>query len=456
MRLFGLIMASKSSVPPNNIRTDADEKQQTASFPIVNFDVPQVGVFDAPLRYYPVNKEWAKIITGALDLYAQVYAWQGAEDELDVRIQAVLEIRKGFDLIIASCDDVENCIQTSPTVLTIESDVASNASSTNANSSNITDLQNTTQDLAQSDGNVYPAYPTYDLQPDGACGSAYYVVQKVRDFIAGMEDATNVYPDLISAIEGYLDGVLNMVFSPVNDLLSQIFSGVPPTSVLTDFDSQAAQMRDFLYCNGFDKSAFENEVRTNYTSGSAIADFISCIGLGSWNSWVAIGSQDASQDCSSFNCFGLWCHFFDFSINDGGWSTNAEYSRDFGFWNGSAWESVFAAVGGDYDQRLYIDWTYDNAADTVDVEVDLEVTGLIGGAARCTVFAYIGGASYSYQQDISIGRQVYTYNVQRPGMTKIRVIVLGAKSTDVCTFYVHSVKLSGNHTVNASNEGDNC
>lgn len=458
MRLFRLKMASKKSVPPNNIRTDADEKQQTAAFPIVNFEVPQVGVFDAPLRYYPVNKEWCKLVTGALELYAQIWSWTDAEDESDMRIQAALQIRKGFDMIIASCEDVEACLGTSTTIgnletqITINSaDIASNSDSIQSNTQTIADNQ------AASESNVYPALPTA-AELDKLCGSSWRIANELNDFIAQtLSDAQTI------TLDEFLGSLLQFGSWQASTLklfwdfaVSNWYSGLD-----ADVAATVSTVAEYIYCNEIDmdavKTQIDNDGNLSATVQAAWIGAIDAITDAKISLWAYLGSLDTTSDCSSFGCLDLWCHLFDFSLNDGGWSTNAEYSRDFGYWDGTAWVSEWGNQSIGYDERLYIDWTYDNPADTIDVEIVLDISGTMGSQRKLTLVCEIGGATYAYPVTPEVGVNTYQFNVQRSGMTKVRFSVVGdSPSQGACTIKCTSVKLSGNHVTNASNGGNNC
>lgn len=59
--------------------------------------VPEVGIFDAPVRCFRVNQEWWALIGGMVHLLADVTAWQDAEDESYPPILAILEFMRGVE-----------------------------------------------------------------------------------------------------------------------------------------------------------------------------------------------------------------------------------------------------------------------------------------------------------------------------------------------------------------------
>jgi len=58
---------------------------------------PTVGIYDAPVRCFTANTEWAAHICGAVATLLNWTAWEGAEDESDPAVQAIYEFLKGTD-----------------------------------------------------------------------------------------------------------------------------------------------------------------------------------------------------------------------------------------------------------------------------------------------------------------------------------------------------------------------
>lgn len=226
----------------------------------------------------------------------------------DIRLNnCVLEKQEnGVWVTVGSINDCVTAI-TDP----IEAQTLINTTNITNNTTNITNNAGDINNLSDSsDSNTYPPAPDVTIEPDRACGSAYKLVSKVRAFIADIEASQSNEPNYETALEQFLNDVNSYIFDVLDAVLSPFYDVTPPTSVLNDYDNQADQMREYLYCNGFDKTSFSSYVRNNLTNGSAIADFIDCIGLYSWSQWIALGSLDLSQDCSGFCASNTWQHTF--------------------------------------------------------------------------------------------------------------------------------------------------
>jgi hypothetical protein len=74
-----------------------DERQRTVDLSDFKLELPTVGIFDEPRRCYTVNKQWAKIVTGAVSLLLEIAVWPDAEHEGYSGINQILEFLKGED-----------------------------------------------------------------------------------------------------------------------------------------------------------------------------------------------------------------------------------------------------------------------------------------------------------------------------------------------------------------------
>lgn len=124
------------------IRTIQDERLQTIR--LADFDLipPAVNIFDEPTRCYRVNVQWAKIITGAIDLLLEIACWRDAEHEDYPAIQAIKDFLIGENCM--DCNGVETCLQSSPTIQGMIANIAAN----------LTAIQSNDADIAALDGRV--------------------------------------------------------------------------------------------------------------------------------------------------------------------------------------------------------------------------------------------------------------------------------------------------------------
>lgn len=297
---------------------------------------------------------------GALDELTRWYSWDrntpNSGAELAKVWQAVVnETRDGFMEGCMDCDGIEACLITSDIIINIEGDIVTNQTDIDVNYTQIT--ENTTNILYElvnpPDGNLYPPAPDVEIDPDPACGASYYVVSQFRVFIVDLEASAGTYANLLDALAGWFLSPLVFTVPSLISALVSIFAAAP--SVLTDFDSEIIGMREHLYCNGFNKSEFNDYIRT-LTGGDAIADYLECIGLSAFEQWFTIGSADLAQDCTAF-CD--WCLSHDWTIDAQGWFVGT-WGRPAGILTGAGWvhEDLPSAVGQDARRTIMIERTF--------------------------------------------------------------------------------------------------
>ena len=197
----------------------------------------------------------------------------------------------------------------------VECDMALDCAEVNAclpEAQNFIDLQEAVNDVVTDidtikqggeDGNVYPdTFPDFNNDPDPACGASHYVIAELRKFIDDVEQIPTTTANPFEAIGQLILQPTPILVEGLINILISLFDPAPPTSVLPDFDLQQADMREYIYCNLFDKPSFAQYLRDEITRGGEIADFVDSVAFVAWERWVAIGSADDSQDCTSFNC----------------------------------------------------------------------------------------------------------------------------------------------------------
>lgn len=109
-------------MPKTPIRTDtkAAEKALQAAMSLDRFTAPAVGIFDEPARCYRLNNQWAKIVMGWVEALARIRPWDGATDERFSAIQEILRFMIGGDCMVLDCGDVEDCLEVSGIILSLE------------------------------------------------------------------------------------------------------------------------------------------------------------------------------------------------------------------------------------------------------------------------------------------------------------------------------------------------
>lgn len=291
----------------DNVRVEYDDKQRALDLYSMKLTPPAAGIFGEPTRCYKLNDEWSKIIMGFVSWLAATPVWKDAENEGYSAIENILRFMEGG--ICMDCEGVEDCLETSTIILLVQAAIVTNLTNIEINNNNI--ITNATQInnliATPPDGNVYPPPPNQSTDPDPACGAAYYCVQKVRDWIAEVEGYPVTYPTIFDAMEALLTGNFSLSVIIVQALLANVYTIPAPPSILPDYDAQLDEMREQLYCSGFDKPSFAGYVRTALTNGAKIADYIDGVALVTWQRWYSTGMLDLTQDCSAY-CVGTWCY----------------------------------------------------------------------------------------------------------------------------------------------------
>lgn len=90
---------------PDRRLVNDDERQRAIDLSRLKLVPPAVGIFDAPLRNYPMNHEWAKLLIGFMSQLATIAPWRDAEDDSYIGVQEVIRWMKGHDMIIDITQD---------------------------------------------------------------------------------------------------------------------------------------------------------------------------------------------------------------------------------------------------------------------------------------------------------------------------------------------------------------
>lgn len=349
------------------------------------------------------------------------------------------------------CNEVEACLTTSPTITTIEIDITNNLNIITNNTNELQEIQEN-----PADGNTYaPTTPTSNSVL--ACQIAGHLASKIGDYIAQIDTyATEL--TLLDALNSALAGDFNYAVSELTTILENAVSGANPP-LFSDYQSQESAVHEQIYCqNDFNKDNLATWTVSNLSRGQEVSDMLNSISLATWQQWHTLGEHATGYSCLLM-CGG-WCYEFDFTIDDGGWSTSAEILRDFGVYTGATWDSVWGSIPGPgFDERLYIDWTFDNQTEVTQVEIDFEVIGTLGNAPNLTIILTDALASaFIDVKNYTIGTQTIIWeNIENivDGIKINFVFVAGTALDADLLIKVSAVRISGAGT-NAHMLGNNC
>lgn len=364
-------MSDKNPYGSDRILTIHDERQRIVELSDFNLSLPSVDIFDEPTRCYIVNKEWAKIITGAISLLLEIAVWKDADDESYIGILKIQEYLIGDNCDMPlDCEDIDDCLETSEIIEAMDDNTAQNSSDLSNLSNEVDDLESNPQD-----GNLYnPNVP--ESQTDIACQVANYIIDKLADFVTEI-DTYGFEPDILTALFAALNGEYFYSIDILTNILTNFIIGGAP-ALAPDFASQTDEMIKYLYCDGdFNKANFATWAAANLTRGQEIADEISCLALSVWQQWQTLGEYATGYDCSSIVC-GAWCHRFEFTLGLDGWTLNGGTQEALGI------KTAFIAAGGG---------TYSDA------NITLDLTGLNVTNARIVgnwVSGYLDNTSITW------------------------------------------------------------
>ncbi len=303
-----------------------DFKNRLLDLSEMNLTLPATDIYDEPVRYYKANLQWAPIIEGFLDWLADIASWKDAQDDNYPAIQQLLKYLEGIEINVAiDCNEVENCITISPTVINISNEVTNiNNEVTNISNevtNNTTNITNINQEITNINetvaSNEYPPKPDISNDPNQVCGSAWVIAEGLNDLIQDViSDAqsftwSEFVESLISAFSfkfTFMKALWDFVIASANpNIASEVSASIP-------FVAEA------IYCENLNlesaKSIITNDVRIPNDSAIAYNSAIDAMTASKLNSLIYLGSLDTSRDCSQFENCGVSSGIVTFGIDE--------------------------------------------------------------------------------------------------------------------------------------------
>lgn len=91
-------------------RTTLDFKQRVIDMMANKQPLPNVGIYDEPVRYFKANEQWCAVIFGWLDWLEDVAGWQEAQDESYAGIQQILIFEEGIEPLVTTQEELKTAI----------------------------------------------------------------------------------------------------------------------------------------------------------------------------------------------------------------------------------------------------------------------------------------------------------------------------------------------------------
>ncbi len=230
-----------------------------------------------------------------------------------------VEIQMALD-----CNEVENCLDTSPIITSIENtitNIQNDYTTINNSVSNITnEITNINNDITNIEenvaGNVYPPAPSPITEITDYCGSAWEVAEGLNELIQDV-----IADALTFTFAEFIEGILSAFtfkFTFVRALWDFIVASANP-NIASEVSASIPYVAEAIYCSNLDleqaKTKISNDGRIPNDSRIAYNSAIDAMTASKINSLIYVGSLNDSRDCSTFACSEQWWNFMDFSVS---------------------------------------------------------------------------------------------------------------------------------------------
>jgi len=328
---------------------------------------------DLDLAYYKLTPRQAAFCQAWLSFGNWESRWVNLGEPMDEIEKFVSQTELNLmeeNSIVIDCDEVEDCIEVSPTVTNNTTNITNNTTDITNNTTEITNNYNEPQD-----GNFYDV-PTPASESDAACQISGYVANQLGDFIAQI-DTYSEEPSLLDALQTALDGQYYYAVEELTTALNNFFvGGADP--LFPDYDAQVLDVQTQMYCeNDFSKDNLATWCAANLTRGDEISDMLNSVSLATWERWQQIGQYETIYDCTSMCDPPAWCHRFEFTVGLDGWSIT------YGTQGANGIENEDYSTGGNYfsGSWIYLDFLGKNNIDTIRVSASYVETAIINSVA---------------------------------------------------------------------------
>ncbi len=236
-------------------------------------------------------------------------------------------VRSGANCMV-DCEDIEDCLETSQTIIDIDIDIDINTTNITNNETNIdlniTNITNneTNIDIVFNGGidiNIYPPCPTI-AEPDELCGASFNIANQLNTLIQQIiiDALTLTLQEFLEALFG-IGGFQGSFVKLWWDFIIAVGNPDLDDEVTATIDEVA----EIFYCNELDLPLVKADIDASPTitedAQAAWIGAINSITDAKYSLWAFAGAQDDSNDCSSFCPTFDWCREFDFTIDDQTW-----------------------------------------------------------------------------------------------------------------------------------------
>ena len=280
---------------------------------LIKLDEVVLAAFDNTTdQYYPLTDREAAILQAFIPFIEWETRWNldtlTKDDLSDISSEIAYNLMTPLTENIANCTDVEDCLGTSTTISTIQTDVTNNTTAAGNAQSAADQAQQTADDNTEaieeqqesSATNEYPDPPT-SSEPDVLCAVAWFVAREleavIQDLIAG-----TLYANILQFVNYYLTQGGWKYTSLVE--LWNLWSAITNPNLSTEVNDAIEHVAEAFYCNELDRVAALVDINadTNITTDAkAMYDAV----IEAWTESkfalaTATGRENSGEDCSTF------------------------------------------------------------------------------------------------------------------------------------------------------------
>ena len=264
--------------------------------------------FEENLIYAQYDKRLKSYLIGALDIFRQyeiflpesnIEDFQSLVELVQKQLIPEVEVQMALD-----CNDVENCLDTSPIITNIENSIVSLGDTVNNHTTEINNINEVVENIEEnSTYNEFPEYPDPTEAIDDYCGASWSIANYLHDYIQDVitDAQTITFAEFIVAILP-LGGFKTSLVKIVWDL---IVSNLNP-NLSTEVTDALPKVAEHIFCNALDMTDAKADIIADGTiTSDAEATYIAAINSltdAKFNELVYIGSLDNSQNCNTFGC----------------------------------------------------------------------------------------------------------------------------------------------------------
>lgn len=259
---------------------------------------------DSDILLYPLTQREAFMLLGQIDFIGWQTRWKErsfTQDYLDKKVASIADGLMNPQGASMSCEDVEDCLETSTIINTIEGDVTSIQGSVSAVESDITTINEQITIINQSaQYNIYPPAPDPISDPDPYCGTAWYIAEYLNAYIQDViVDALTLTWQEVAI--GLL-GIGGFDASLAKLLWDYIIASANP-----DLDDECTvaieTVAEAFFCNDLLISPTLTQINASaLTTGAkqAYTKAIESLTASKFSELIYLGSLDETRDCSAF------------------------------------------------------------------------------------------------------------------------------------------------------------